>query len=92
MCTTIYFDFCIHYRVLAAKSLVSIYHCTVDPLYPFCPPPPPSKGVTYCLRVQLSQRGKAEPSTDSFTKKEAWLGSGNKSPSWLSDSKLQIWF
>ena len=38
MCTTLYFYFCIHYRVLTTKNLVSIHDHTVDPLYPFCPP------------------------------------------------------
>lgn len=48
-------------------------------------------GVTYCLREQLSWGRKAEPSTDSFTEEEAWLGSENKALSWLSEPKLQIW-
>lgn len=49
------------------------------------------KGVTYCLREQLSWGRKAEPSTDSFTEKEACLGSENKALSWVSDSKLRVW-
>ena len=30
MCTTLYFDFCIHYSMLITKNLVSIHHRTVD--------------------------------------------------------------
>ena len=39
MCT-LYFDFCIYRSVPTTKNLVSIYHHTVDPLYPFQPPHP----------------------------------------------------
>lgn len=36
MCT-LYFYFCILYSMLSTKSLVSICHYTVGPLYPFLP-------------------------------------------------------
>ena len=41
MCTKLCFYFCIHYSMLTTKNLVSILHHTVDPLYPFHPPPQP---------------------------------------------------
>ena len=48
MCTTLYFNFCIHY-ILTTKSWVSIHPHTVDPLYPFHPPLMPFLLVTTSL-------------------------------------------
>ena len=38
MCT-LHFYFSVSYSVLTTKTSVSICHHTVDPFYPFCPPP-----------------------------------------------------
>ena len=39
MCLTFYFDFCTHYTMFIIKSLLSIHHHIVDPLYLLHPPP-----------------------------------------------------
>lgn len=39
--TTLYFYFCIRYNMLTTKKLVSMFHHTVDLLYPLFPPCPP---------------------------------------------------
>ena len=41
MYISLYSDFWWHYSMLTHKSLVSIHHCTADPLYSFCPPSTP---------------------------------------------------
>lgn len=41
MFTLLYFILCLHYSLLTTKSLVSIHHHKVDPLYLFGPPPTP---------------------------------------------------
>ena len=57
MCTTLHFYFCICYGVLTSKSLVSIHHHTVDPLYPFhpplCPFPSGNRYSVLCIYVVL---------------------------------------
>ena len=40
ICTVIYFDLCITCSMLTTQNLVSICHHTLDPHYPFHPPPP----------------------------------------------------
>ena len=40
--STTYFYFCKHCSMLTTKHFISICHHTVDPLYLFCPPLPPT--------------------------------------------------
>ena len=47
--TAVYFDFFRHSSVLTTKSLVSIHHHKIDPLYPFAHPSPPSPLVITTL-------------------------------------------
>ena len=52
MCT-LYFSFTIHCSVFTTTSLVSVHHQTIDPNYPFHPPPIPSSLVITILCIHV---------------------------------------
>ena len=53
MCTTLHFHFCMHYRILIIKHLVSVCHHKVDPLTYFCLPPTSPLVTTTLFSVSM---------------------------------------
>lgn len=53
MFALLYFILFIHNCLLTTKSLVSIHHHTVDPLYPFWPPLTPLSALVATILLSL---------------------------------------